>query len=528
MHQSERREAGNPVSGLTRDASQLVAALLPPGGALVNGAWRTANLTSRVHDPEDGTLIGFVAEVGPADVAVAVQAVAQSVAQDDWPLWARQAAMRRAAELLADSAPRFAGLIASEGVKTIREAEREVQRAVETMRLSAEAGDVLNGETIPFQATARGQDKIGWFTREPVGVIAALTSFNDPLNLVAHKVGPALVGGNGVVLKPSTHTPLTALALAEVLLEAGVPPRRISVIPGAAETGRALVTDPRVDLISFTGGVSTALKISAAAGPRKLLMELGGNNPTIVCADADLCTAVAEVVAGAFGVAGQNCLSVQRVYVHEACFNDFVDAAVQMTNKLVTGSKRDGATDVGPLITEAEARRVESWITEAVGQGAVLRTGGARNGAFVEPTILTDVKAGSRVLTDEIFGPVVSIMPFATMDDAVRAANDSPYALQAGIFTPSIDVAFRIAPQLVAGAVIINGTSDFRVDSMPFGGFKGSGIGREGVRFAVEAMTEPKNVIVNLTPMSPDAPRPSRGSQTTIYSGRQRQEERSR
>lgn len=498
MHTYEPHPPGSSATGLTAGSGQIPEAALPPGGALIDGTWVTTGLTSAVRDPEDGTTIGFVTDVAPADVRAAVTAVADSVADHDWPLWERSAALHRAADLIASSGPRFARLIASEGVKTITEARREVQRAVETFRLSAEAGDVLTGETIPFQATARGQGKIGWFTREPVGVVAALTSFNDPLNLVAHKVGPALLGGNGVVLKPSTYTPLTALALAEVLIEAGIPAGRIAVVPGGSDTGRALVTDPRVDVISFTGGSTTAAKISRAAGPRKLLMELGGNNPTIVCADADLDTAVSEVVAGAFGVAGQNCLSVQRVYVHQSCFDRFVDVAVRATRTLVVGSKRDEATDVGPLITEAEARRVECWVTEAAAQGAAVRVGGTRNGAFVDPTILTGVKEGSTVLTEEVFGPVVSIIPFATLDEATRAANGSSYALQAGVFTRSIDTGFQVAAKLVAGAVVINGTSDFRVDSMPFGGFKSSGIGREGVRFAVEAMTEPKNTIVNL------------------------------
>jgi acyl-CoA reductase-like NAD-dependent aldehyde dehydrogenase len=495
MDTCESRIATSASSGTAMGAPE---ALLPPGGALVEGTWQTTDLTSAVRDPQDGSVVGFVAEVAPADVAVAVAGVADSVVRDEWPLWARTATLRYAADLLAASQARFTHLISSEGVKTVAEARSEVQRAVETLRLSAEAAGVLTGETLPFAATRRGEDKVGWYTREPVGVVAALTSFNDPLNLVVHKVGPALVGGNGVVVKPSTYTPLTALALAEILLEAGVPPCRIAVVPGGSETGRALVSDPRVDVISFTGGPRTAALISAAAGPRRLLMELGGNNPTIVCADADLPTAVSEVVAGAFGVAGQNCLSVQRVYVHESCFDDFVDAAVQATRKLVVGSKRDDATDVGPLITEAEARRVESWVAEAVGQGAVIRTGGTREGAFVHPTILTGVKEGSTVLTEEVFGPVMSIVPFSTLEEAVGQANDSAYALQAGVFTQSIDTGFHLARQVVAGAVLINGTSDFRIDAMPFGGFKSSGIGREGVRFAVEAMTEPKNVIVNV------------------------------
>jgi glyceraldehyde-3-phosphate dehydrogenase (NADP+) len=473
-----------------------------PGGALIAGSWRTSDLTLPVTDPEDGSLIGFVADATPADVTEAVESVADSVVTDEWPLWARSAALHRAADLLSGSGAQFGELIASEGVKTITEARREVDRCVETLRQSAEAASVLTGETIPLAATSRGQDKLGWFTREPVGVVAALTSFNDPLNLVAHKVGPALIGGNGVVVKPSAYTPFTALAFAEVLLEAGVPARRIAVIPGGAIAGEALVADKRVDLVSFTGGTKTAARITATAGPRKMLMELGGNNPTIVCADADLHSAVNEVVDGAFGVAGQNCLSVQRVYVHASRYQEFLEASIEATQGLTVGSKRDSDTDIGPLITEDEARRVERWVAEATAQGAIVRTGGTRKGTYYQATVLTDVKEGSRVLTEEVFGPVVTIMRFNRLEDAIRAANASDYALQAGVFTQSVDTAFRVAEKLVAGAVIVNGTSDFRVDSMPFGGFKGSGIGREGVRFAVEAMTEPKNVIVSLSPTS--------------------------
>lgn len=473
---------------------------LVAGGALINGVWRTTGLTAVVTDPEDGRRLAQVLDATPADVAEAVTAVSQSIRTEDWPLWARAAALQRTAELLLADRERFAGIIAAEGVKTLTEAASEVDRCVETLRLSAAAADVVSGETLPLAATRRGQDKLGWFTREPVGVVAAITPFNDPLNLVAHKVGPALVGGNGVVLKPSTYTPLTALAFSELLLAAGVPARRIAVVPGGAAAGEALVTDERVDLVSFTGGVRTAGRITRAAGPRKMLMELGGNNPTIVCADGDLDAAAVEVVDGAFGVAGQNCLSVQRVYVHASRYDEFVEAVVHTTRRLTLGSKRDPATDIGPLIDESEARRVESWVAEAVAQGATVRVGGVRAGAFYAPTVLTDVKEGSQVLVEEVFGPVVTILPFEDLQSAIDAANDSEFALQAGVFTASVDTAFRVARQLVVGAVLVNGTSDFRIDAMPFGGFRRSGIGREGVRFAVEAMTEPKNVIVNLAP----------------------------
>lgn len=475
-------------------------AVVLPGGAFIGGLWQRDHLTMPVTDPEDGRLLGFVADAAPADVSAAVSGVEESVLTDDWPLWARSECLHRTAQLLERDGARFAHLISSEGVKTITEAEREVTRCVETLRLSAEAAVFLKGETIPFAASKNGQNRIGWFTREPVGVIAALTSFNDPLNLVAHKLGPALIAGNGVVLKPSDHTPLTALALVQLLLSAGMPPKRVAVICGGADAGHALVTDPRIALVSFTGGPRTAAKITAVAGPRKMLMELGGNNPTLVCADATLSDAVAGVVAGAFGVAGQNCLSVQRVYVEASIYENFLHHLVAATRKLTVGSKQHAGTDIGPLVNDSEARRIEEWVAKAVADGAVVHTGGTRRGAFYGPTVLTEVADGAQVLTEEVFGPVVTIIPFENLGEAIDAANSSAYALQAGVFTQSVQAAFAVAAQLVAGAVVVNGTSDLRVDSMPFGGFKSSGIGREGVQFAVEAMTEPKSTIVNLVP----------------------------
>jgi glyceraldehyde-3-phosphate dehydrogenase (NADP+) len=498
MSASDQWIVTDELASTPRAVSEPLPDLSVPGGALVNGVWQSHDLTLPVTDPEDGRLLGYVADSTAADVKAAVSGVLESLATEEWPLWARSDALHEAARLLQQEAARFARLIAAEGVKTIREARREVGRCVETLRLSAEAGVFLNGETIPFAASRNGGNRIGWFTREPVGVVAALTSFNDPLNLVAHKLGPALIGGNGVVLKPSDHTPLTALAFAELLLTAGVPPRRIAVVCGRAPAGQALVTDERIALVSFTGGPRTAASITAAAGPRKTLMELGGNNPTIVCSDALVSDAVAAVVAGAFGVAGQNCLSVQRVYVHAWLYDEFVRQTVASTQQLKLGSKSSPETDIGPLVTESEAQRVEEWVGKAVADGATVRTGGVRHGAVYEPTVLTDVAEGAKVLTEEIFGPVVSIVPFDELSSAIAAANDSEYALQAGVFTRSVETAFAVSSGLIAGAVVVNGTSDLRVDSMPFGGFKNSGVGREGVRYAVEAMTEPKNTIINL------------------------------
>ncbi|TDL38822.1 aldehyde dehydrogenase family protein [Arthrobacter nitrophenolicus] len=469
-----------------------------PGGAFFEGKWHSADMTLEVRDPEDGVLLGRVCSSTSQDVERAIAHIHRQLQWEDWPLRDRREALEKAVVLLGEQAERFANIIAAESSKTIGEAEREVRRCAETLRLSAAASGELLGETLGFEDSMAGAGKIGWYSRKPVGIVAAITPFNDPLNLVAHKLGPALIGGNGVVLKPSRRTPLTGLALVKLLLEAGVPSGRIAAIVSGPGVSEALVTDPRVDLISFTGGPATAERIAAAAGGKKILSELGGNNATIVCADADAEAAAEAIVAGAFGVAGQNCLSVQRVYVHTSLFDSVLELVTARTRELKTGPKLDRGTDVGPLISEAEARRVEEWVEEAKAAGATVHAGGQRRGAYYQPTVLADVPSACRVIRDEVFGPVVSILPFIEVQDAVFAANATEYGLQAGVFTRSIDLALQIAEKLHVGSVAINETSDVRIDSMPFGGFKKSGVGREGVRHAVREMTEPKNTIINI------------------------------
>ncbi|WP_457967232.1 aldehyde dehydrogenase family protein [Arthrobacter sp. D1-29] len=469
-----------------------------PGGAFFEGKWQTAGLTLEVRDPEDGRLIGRVCESTPQDVRRAIDHIHRHLQADDWPLRSRRQALEKATQLLAEQSERFANIIAAESSKTITEAEHEVRRCTETLRLSAAASTELAGRTLGFEDSVAGGNKIGWYSRKPVGIIAAITPFNDPLNLVAHKLGPALIGGNGVVLKPSGRTPLTGLALVQLLLEAGVPSGRIAAIAGGPGVAEALVTDSQVDLISFTGGPQTAERIAAAAGAKKILSELGGNNATIVCADADVIQAADAIVAGAFGVAGQNCLSVQRVYVDISLFEQVLKHVVRRTKSLKAGPKLDRSSDLGPMICEEEAERVAEWVEEARAAGATIHAGGQRRNAYYEPTILTDVPAECRVIREEVFGPVVSIIPFIEVSDAIYAANQSDYGLQAGVFTQSMDLALAIADKLHVGAVVINETSDVRIDSMPFGGFKKSGVGREGVQYAVHEMTEPKSTIINL------------------------------
>lgn len=470
-----------------------------PGGAFFDGGWQSADMTLEVRDPEDGFLLGRVCTSTSDDVRRAIAHIRHHLLLTPWPLRARRQALERATQLLGEQHARFAAIIAAESSKTIVEAEREVRRCIETLRLSAAASTELSGSTLDFEDSIAAGRKIGWYSRKPVGIVAAITPFNDPLNLVAHKLGPALIAGNGVVLKPSERTPLSGLALVQVLLEAGVPSGRMAAIVGGPGVAEALVTDDQIDLISFTGGPRTAERIAAAAGAKKILSELGGNNATIVCADADAVHAAAAIVAGAFGVAGQNCLSVQRVYVHTSLFERVLEHVTRGTQALRTGSKFDRSTDVGPLISESEARRVEEWVDEARAAGATVHTGGQRRNAFYEPTVLTDVPTECRVIREEVFGPVVTLVPFVEVSDAVQLANDSEYGLQAGVFTQRIDLALDIAESLHVGAVVINETSDIRIDSMPFGGFKKSGVGREGVRHALYQMTEPKNTIVNLT-----------------------------
>ncbi|TDO48490.1 acyl-CoA reductase-like NAD-dependent aldehyde dehydrogenase [Kribbella sp. VKM Ac-2527] len=475
--------------------SDLSEVFVPPGAAYLEGHWTSGPWTLDVTDPETGRVVDVVCEAGAAEADRAVTYLAREYPRSSWPLWARREALATAARLVVERAPELAEVIASESSKTIREARSEVRRAAETLRLSGEAASTLEGRTVPFDNSERGAGWVGWFTREPVGIVAAITPYNDPLNLVAHKLGPALLAGNAVVLKPSELTPLSAFALAGILLEAGVPGSHLAVLTGL-EAARALVADDRVDVVSFTGGRRTADKIAGQGRARKLLMELGGNNALIAFADADPAEVAAAIVDGAFGVAGQNCLSVQRALIAEPLYDEVLDRVVALASALRVGTKSDPATDLGPMITEEAAVEVIHRVAAAVKDGAVLRTGGSREGAFVTPTVLIDMPHDSDLWRHEVFGPVVMMEPWDDVTSAIEAANDADTGLQAGVFTQDIDQALDVAERLRVGAVLINSSSDFRIDAMPFGGFKSSGVGREGVTSAVESFSEPKVVAI--------------------------------
>ena len=467
---------------------------------LLGGKWLGREETITVYDPQDNTVITTVPKASKADMLRAIQAAEEGAkTAANMPVHERISVIQKAADYIARKSERYAEIIAREGSKTITEARKEVSRCITTLRVSAEEARRMNGETIAFDQMPGHENRVGYYYHFPVGIIAAITPFNDPLNLVAHKVGPAIASGNAIIVKPATLTPLSALLLAEAFDAAGLPSKILSVVTGSgSEIGDVLVTHPSIRMVSFTGGLETGERIARIAGLKKLSMELGSNSPVIVLKDADIDAVVSSCITGAFGAVGQNCLGVQRIFIEKEQFDSFVEKFVEQANQFKVGDKKDVTTDMGPLITEKEAIRVEEWVAEALEGEATLLAGGKRNRAFYSPTVLTDVPADAKIAKEEIFGPVVILFPVETLDEAIEKANHVNYGLQAGIFTKDIDLAFTAIKRLEVGGIMINDSSDYRIDAMPFGGVKGSGLGREGVRSTMQEMTEPKVVNFNL------------------------------
>lgn len=464
------------------------------------GRWEAGREeTIVVRDPGSGEAVGQVpsATLADAEAALACAARAAAVAQRT-PVHERMRVLRAVADRAAADAEAFARLIATEGIKTLREARLEAQRCVETLRLSAEEARRLGGETINFDQRPGSEAKTGWWRRDPAGVVLAITPYNDPLNLVAHKIGPALAGGNAVILKPHKATPLSALRLAAAFDAAGLAPGVLQVITGDSRIiGDALVGDPRVRIVSFTGGPVVGRHLVAVAGLKRVLMELGGNAPAIVLPDADLPAAVDACVSGAFWAAGQNCLHVQRIVAHADVYAQVRERFVRQAARLAIGPKLDESTDMGPQINAAAVRRLHERVESAQRAGARLLCGGRSEGSFYLPTVLENVPPDHVLYREEIFGPVTLLEKAASADDAIERANATDYGLQAAVFTRDLKAAFRVSQALAFGGVMINESSDYRIDQMPFGGMKSSGLGREGVRSTIEAMTEPKVVCIN-------------------------------
>ncbi|MGB0901757.1 aldehyde dehydrogenase family protein [Halocynthiibacter sp.] len=451
--------------------------------------------TSSIVNPATGKVMATVPIALDQDIEKAVcdakrgRAIAKSLSRAE-----RARVLMTVAELVQSRAEKFAKTIVMESGKTIRQARKEVARCVNTLTLSAEEAKRLAGEVIPFDSFAGNEDRDGYFLRDPLGIILAITPFNDPLNLVAHKLGPAIAAGNTVILKPSSLTPLSALALTECFHEAGLPKEVLCVVTGDGATGDVLVRHPEIAMVSFTGGSQTGEKITRAAGLKRMSMDLGGNAPVIVMPDADIADAVDACVSGAFWASGQNCIGTQRIFCHGDVFEQFLTLFKNATVNLVFGDPMDDITDVGPMASAVEAERIESWVSEAIEQGAVLVTGHKRDGAFYSPTVLTNVPENASVRCEEVFAPVVIIEAFDELSETLNKANQPDFMLHAGIFSNDLRVIQTAIETLDVGGLMINDSSDFRFDGMPFGGSKRGSIGREGVKFAVEEMTQTKVV----------------------------------
>lgn len=470
---------------------------------LLDGKWVDRDKKIEVTDPFDNSVIDTIPSASAEDVELALaSAVKGFEITKRLSVYQRAEVLYKSAELISQRLEDFATVIAREGSKTITEARKEAGRCVNTMKVAAEEAKRILGETIPFDSFPGGEKKRGYYYRFPIGVVLAITPFNDPLNLVAHKLGPAYAAGNAVILKPATVTPLSAIKLVETMIEAGMPEQAIQLVTGQGSViGDPLVSDERVRMISFTGGVEAGKHIAKTAGIKKIGMELGSDSPVIVWKDADLDLAVESCVSGSFWAAGQNCIGVQRLLVHKEIYGEFKERFVALTKKYKIGDKMKNDTNMGPMIAETEAKRVEKWVADAKAAGAAVLCGGGRTGALMEPTVLENVPLSAQVHCEEVFGPTVNLYQIDDLDAAIAQANSLPYGLLTAVFTSNVDVAFKAAYELECGGVIINDSTDYRLDSMPFGGVKYSGLGREGLKFSLQEMTEPKVICFNLPQM---------------------------
>ena len=465
---------------------------------LLDGEWIASDDWVEVASPYDGSPVARVAKVGAAEARAAVDA-AERAMQDPLPAHERAAILDRVAAALAERADEAAATIAAEAGKPLKTATLEAERCVSTLTFSAVEARKLTGGTVPMEAAPAGAGKLGVMLRVPYGVVGAISPFNFPLNLVAHKIAPALAAGCAVVLKPATQTPLSALFLAELELEAGLPAGWLNVLVGpSAEIGDVLVEDSRVALITFTGSAPVGWGIRERAPRKRVSLELGNATPVIVEPDADVALAAARCAANAFSFAGQSCISVQRILVHEDVYDAFRDALVPLVDALVVGDPADESTDVGPLIAASERERVLEWIDEARAGGAVVLTGGVVENDLLRPTVVESPPPEGRLACDEVFGPVCTLQRYATLDEAVALANSTRYGLQAGIFTADVTRALSAASRLEFGGVTINEAPTFRADQMPYGGVKDSGNTREGPAWTVREMTEERLVVVQL------------------------------
>jgi acyl-CoA reductase-like NAD-dependent aldehyde dehydrogenase len=466
---------------------------------LVNGRWVTSGKKRAVVNPYKGGAVHEVCQASGSDIEAAIDAACEAFARTK-----RLAAFERSEILLAiargieSDGEQFARLITGETGKPITFSRAEVERSVFTFRTAAEEAKRIIGEMLPLDLATHSRNRFGMVQRFPLGPITAITPFNFPLNLVAHKIAPAIAAGNTILLKPSSNAPGTSLHLGKIVDGSGFPKGGLNILPCSSGEAGQLIDDERIKMVSFTGSPSVGWELKQRAGKKRITLELGGNAGVIVDKGSDIDRTVKRIALGAYGSAGQSCISVQRIYVHKSIFEDFKHLFVGYSMSLIPGDPEDEKTIIGPMIDEDSAIKVENWIAEAVKEGAQVLCGGKRKGALMEATVLTNTSRGMKVSCQEVFAPVVTLEPFNEFDEAIRAVNDSSFGLQAGVFTNNFSHAFKAFRELEVGGVIINDYPTYRIDHMPYGGVKDSGFGREGIRYAIEEMTEPKLMAINL------------------------------
>jgi acyl-CoA reductase-like NAD-dependent aldehyde dehydrogenase len=476
----------------------------PRGGVFIDGEERpgSGDLLTVTH-PYDDSLVGTVQAAGADDVAAAVESAARTFQQvmRRLPAHDRARILRATARYLRGDVDALANAIVLEVGKPIRDARREAGRAADLFDLAADLVSTLEGEVLTMDAMKGGENRFGYTLRVPVGVVAALTPFNSPINLSVNKIAPALAAGNTVVLKPASKTPFSGLYLANALKEGGLPDGGLNVVIGSGErVGTPLVSDPRVRMVTFTGSVATGLAITRIAGVKKLALELGSSAANIVCADADVPAAAKALATSAYLSSGQACMAAQRLIVHTDVYEQFVEAFVAAAQAMKIGDPRDPATEIGPMVSVRDVERVLRWVDEARAGGAKVIAGGERVGNTIAPTLVANVPPEASLACEEAFAPVATIARFRTNEEAVALANDSQFGLQGGVFTTDLATAFFFAREFDVGGLWINDSSRYRQDNYPFGGMKMSGIGREGVRYAMEEMTELRFVGLKLGP----------------------------
>ncbi|MFC2947902.1 aldehyde dehydrogenase family protein [Virgibacillus sediminis] len=465
----------------------------------INGEWVSTEDKLKVKDKYSQQVYATVSKAGEGEVDKAISGAEEAFHSKQLSPYERYEILKKVSEQLLEDKEDFAQVLVAEAGKPLKQARTEVERAAQTFEVSAEEAKRISGHGVPVDAVPGSENRMAYTVRVPVGVVGAITPFNFPINLVAHKIGPALAAGNAAVLKPASATPVSALKLAELFQKAGLPAGLLNVVVGSGSVvGKQMQEDARISTYTFTGSAEVGLKIKQNTGLNKLILELGNNSPVIIHKDADIDKAASVLATASFAFAGQTCITPQRLYVHRDVRKDFQEKLVEQIKDIKVGNPSDEQTVVGPMIDKEEAKRAQDWVEEAKESAATVVTGGSRSGAVYEPTLLTDVEKDMKVVKDEVFAPVVSILEYENLDACIDELNESPYGLQGGIFTKDLDTAFHAARRVQVGGLMINDSSQYRVDLMPYGGVKDSGWGKEGPKYSIEEMTEERLVVLNL------------------------------